>query len=646
MQPETKNAADYDFFMDMAKAHAKAIKEGKSYDPVKELDKIVVKETGEHMGQVAVENDIRLLESKGYKFTDKGSHIHIELGDNNYATTGREREALKDLGASHDNVKEVWEYDPISGKKEMKIIIPIKKTPVLTAALKKSSVTGGSAGGSGECCVFNEYGGGGCGPCNRGGGPELQTGISAYDNLFGTEKHADMPIQPYVNEETGRVFFRFYAIGPGINRHDWAVNADHIADNMPSIIDSDITFMRVLDQDEKPYYPHPALPGADAMTNQLFQKQYKVAKTIDYERKPDEKGNWYAIGEALEPHIKEYMAELAKAGMDATKTKSASIPIFVSPQILHYKDQDPHDIKKFYFQHITFTDDPAFPPAFAKVTGACVGEEPKCLAELKHASMSRLELMPCFKMAMEEIVKKNSSQHNTSLIAKRATNSLENSMSEQSKNETPKGNEVNENTQDISPLKPEFAQQHNIEAGKVPEEVNKLVSEMIHDQSLSPREKGLLAQLEALSKATKEKDGKISELTSKFEERELKDKRRDVELILIGYEKAFTKDGKFDEKAFNEEVDYWLKSGKSTDDIQANITRAMKYVIPSEPTKTQQPQYASNSGQSSDGETLGQVFEAPKVGVNLEETETRQASMSELLDTNQIYYLKKGGRIA
>src|SRR6185437_15557261 len=30
-----------------------------------------------------------------------------------------------------------------------------------------------SGGGEGECCIFNEYGGGGCGPCNRGGGPVL-----------------------------------------------------------------------------------------------------------------------------------------------------------------------------------------------------------------------------------------------------------------------------------------------------------------------------------------------------------------------------------------------------------------------------------------------------------------------------------------
>jgi hypothetical protein len=24
---------------------------------------------------------------------------------------------------------------------------------------------GGAVGGSGECCIFNQYGGGGCGPC-------------------------------------------------------------------------------------------------------------------------------------------------------------------------------------------------------------------------------------------------------------------------------------------------------------------------------------------------------------------------------------------------------------------------------------------------------------------------------------------------
>jgi hypothetical protein len=29
------------------------------------------------------------------------------------------------------------------------------------------------ASGQGECCIFNEYGGGGCGPCNRGAGPEF-----------------------------------------------------------------------------------------------------------------------------------------------------------------------------------------------------------------------------------------------------------------------------------------------------------------------------------------------------------------------------------------------------------------------------------------------------------------------------------------
>jgi hypothetical protein len=27
---------------------------------------------------------------------------------------------------------------------------------------------GGAGGGAGNCCIFNEYGGGGCGPCNGG----------------------------------------------------------------------------------------------------------------------------------------------------------------------------------------------------------------------------------------------------------------------------------------------------------------------------------------------------------------------------------------------------------------------------------------------------------------------------------------------
>jgi len=513
----------------------------------------------------------------------------------------------------------------------------------------KSYVGGGGSeggGGDGECCIFNEYGGGGCGPCNRGGGPELHT-HNNFDNLFGTEKHADMPIQPYVAND-GRVFFRFYAIGPGINRHDWGVNSDYIEKNIHTLPGTDITFMRALNEDGEPYYPHPALPGNDAMSNQLFQKDYKVGVAVDYERKPDEHGNWYGIGEALEPHVKEYMRELYEKGMEAAhaETKSASIPIFVSPQILHYQDQDPQDIKKFWFQHVTFTDDPAFPPAFARVTGTCVGAKDKCLAELKHASMSRLELMPCFKMAMEEIVNKNNSPDNTSLISKQGSLNLGNSMNEQPND--PNTQKGNENSNANIPDNPQFPQPQNVDATKVTEHLQKLVADMVKDQSLDPRTKELLSTVESLTKASEDKDKKINDLVAKVESSESREKKRDVELILISYENAFKdKDGKFDEKKFNEDVEYWMKEGKDVAEIKSKIERAMRYSNISAQAPTHQ--HYAGPGQSSEGQTVGQVFEAPTVGANLpDETETKQASMSgQLLDPEKIYYRPRtGGRIA
>jgi hypothetical protein len=189
-------------------------------------------------------------------------------------------------------------------------------------------------------------------------------------------------------DHSGRVFVRTMIAMPGVNKHNYGLNEEHIPKNIDTIKGVPLTFvLQKVNKGAGPdvNFPHPAIQGADWRYNQGFQKAYTIGKYIARESKPDANKVWHGISEVTHPKAKQFFTDLY------TTKKQELIPLFVSPQILHYSDENPLDIKKWWFQHVTITNDPAYPKEYAQITASCVGDESKCIPELKQSSLSEVD---------------------------------------------------------------------------------------------------------------------------------------------------------------------------------------------------------------------------------------------------------------
>jgi hypothetical protein len=201
---------------------------------------------------------------------------------------------------------------------------------------------------------------------------ELPSPPNGYGNLF-------------VNHD-GRVFVRTMIAAPGINRHGWATSPGYVKDNIATIKGVPLTFvMQTVKKDAgtEVDFPHPAIPDAHHKFNENFQKAYTIGHYHTYEPKPDPNGVWHGTAEVTHEKGKQFFTDLYK-----TKEMNV-IPLYVSPQILHYNNENPTDIKKWWFQHVTITGDPAYPKHLSEIKDSCVGEEEVCISKLtKNSSNS------------------------------------------------------------------------------------------------------------------------------------------------------------------------------------------------------------------------------------------------------------------
>lgn len=182
-----------------------------------------------------------------------------------------------------------------------------------------------------------------------------------------------------------RVFIRTMIAMPGVNRHGWGMDEQFIPYNIGTIKGIPLTFALQKDRTSSAgtqiTFPHPTINNAPHRINEGFQEAYIIGKYLGHEDKPDANKVWHGLAEVTNEKAKEYYGNLY------TTEQEGTFPVTVSPQVLHYNNEENNRqaLKRWWFQHVTITDDPAYPPEFARISSACIGTEDKCIPEIKKA---------------------------------------------------------------------------------------------------------------------------------------------------------------------------------------------------------------------------------------------------------------------
>lgn len=380
-----------------------------------------------------------------------------------------------------------------------------------------------------------------------------------------------LPLAEVVKDDgpSKQLHIKVFLLNSLLNKKRWGVTADSIPRYIRKFIGKPLTLFKTRHpKTGSQIFDHPWFNNLTMDQNLQVQERWAVGRIKDIVE--DKDGIWSAIVSVTDP----------AAAKTIREHKSNSLPLFVSPAIVHYPQHENLDGSIFQWEpgHLALVSDPAYPAHIAEIKDTCDGDAMGCMAQLKTASIEE-----CFGKTMSDYIEINTSLlskiENDSVIGKMSSNSdANNSGTSPASTPTntstttvtvPTSNEMTTPTTYTGAPNIGFSQTPEIPSQNQAEQQAKepLNEWQTKEQEYNTKISELTARLQEAENSKKNEITKLQEQIDKINKRNELDTRRMQVQAVVPMDLFTNVNGRFDEQAYQAEIDRRVKGNWTLDEI-------------------------------------------------------------------------------